>query len=70
MGKSTDIVKALYDAFGKGDVPAVLGAFELPLELQLVAPLAQVARAPGYVRAHEGSSRTGEQGTGCVVLVP
>ena len=28
MGKSGDIVKALYDAFGKGDVPAVLGAFD------------------------------------------
>ena len=28
MGKNSDIVKALYDAFGKGDVPAVLGAFD------------------------------------------
>ena len=28
MGKSGDIVKAIYDAFGKGDVPAVLGAFD------------------------------------------
>ena len=28
MGKNGDIVKALYDAFGKGDVPAVLGAFD------------------------------------------
>ncbi len=28
MGKSGDIVKALYDAFAKGDVPAVLGAFD------------------------------------------
>lgn len=28
MGKNTDTVKALYDAFGKGDVPAVLGAFD------------------------------------------
>ncbi len=28
MGKSSDTVKALYDAFGKGDVPAVLGAFD------------------------------------------
>jgi uncharacterized protein len=28
MGKSGDIVKAIYDAFGKGDVPAVLGALD------------------------------------------
>lgn len=28
MGKNRDIVKALYDAFGRGDVPAVLGAFD------------------------------------------
>ena len=28
MGKSGDIVKAIYDAFGKGDVAAVLGAFD------------------------------------------
>ena len=28
MGKNGDIVKALYDAFAKGDVPAVLGAFD------------------------------------------
>jgi hypothetical protein len=28
MGKTCDIVKGLYDALGKGDVPAVLGAFD------------------------------------------
>ena len=28
MGRSADIVKGLYIAFGKGDVPAVLGAFD------------------------------------------
>ncbi|WP_447603521.1 nuclear transport factor 2 family protein [Nitrospira sp. Nam80] len=28
MGKNGDIVKAVYDDFGKGDVPAVLGAFD------------------------------------------
>jgi hypothetical protein len=28
MGKNGDIVTAVYDAFGKGDVPAVLGAFD------------------------------------------
>jgi uncharacterized protein len=28
MGTNADIVKGLYDAFGKGDVPAVLGAFD------------------------------------------
>lgn len=32
MGKSGDIVKALYDALGKGDVPAVLGAFDPQIE--------------------------------------
>ncbi len=28
MGKNADVVKAAYDAFGKGDVPAVLGTFD------------------------------------------
>jgi uncharacterized protein len=28
MGKSADVVKSVYDAFGKGDVAAVLGAFD------------------------------------------
>jgi ketosteroid isomerase-like protein len=28
MAKNADTVKAIYDAFGKGDVPAVLGAFD------------------------------------------
>jgi uncharacterized protein len=28
MGKSVDVVKGLYEAFGKGDVPGVLGAFD------------------------------------------
>jgi hypothetical protein len=28
MGKNGELVKALYDAFGRGDVPAVLGAFD------------------------------------------
>ena len=28
MGKNGDIVKAVYDAFGKGDVPVVPGAFD------------------------------------------
>jgi ketosteroid isomerase-like protein len=28
MGKNIDIVKGIYAAFGKGDVPAVLGAFD------------------------------------------
>ena len=28
MGKRGDIVRNLYDAFGKGDVPAVLGALD------------------------------------------
>lgn len=32
MGKSADIVKGLYDAFAKGDVPAVLGGFDAKIE--------------------------------------
>jgi hypothetical protein len=28
MGKSADIVRALYDAFGRGDVPTVLAGFD------------------------------------------
>lgn len=32
MGKSGDIVKGLYDAFAKGDVPAVLGVFDPEIE--------------------------------------
>jgi uncharacterized protein len=28
MGESENIVRAIYDAFGRGDVPAVLGAFD------------------------------------------
>lgn len=28
MGQNADTVKALYDAFGRGDVPAVLGVFD------------------------------------------
>jgi uncharacterized protein len=28
MGKNGELVKAIYEAFGKGDVPAVLGAFD------------------------------------------
>lgn len=28
MEKNSDIVKRLYDAFGRGDLPAVLGAFD------------------------------------------
>ncbi len=32
MSKNSDIVKGLYDAFGKGDVPAVLGAFDAGIQ--------------------------------------
>ena len=32
MGQNGDIVKALYNAFSKGDVPAVLGAFDPQIE--------------------------------------
>jgi ketosteroid isomerase-like protein len=32
MGMSGDIVKGIYDAFARGDVPAVLGAFDPKIE--------------------------------------
>ncbi len=32
MGTNLDVVKGLYDAFAKGDVPAVLGAFDPKIE--------------------------------------
>ena len=32
MGASGDMVKGLYEAFGKGDVPAVLGAFDAKIQ--------------------------------------
>ena len=32
MGKSSEVVKAIYAAFGKSDVPAVLGSFDHQIE--------------------------------------
>ena len=32
MGKAADVVKDVYAAFGRGDVPAVLGAFDATIE--------------------------------------
>lgn len=32
MSKSVDVVKGIYEAFGRGDVGAVLGAFEATIE--------------------------------------
>ena len=32
MSKNTDIVKGVYSAFAKGDVPAVLGAFDAGIQ--------------------------------------
>lgn len=32
MGMSRDVVKRVYDAFAKGDVPAVLGSFDPKIE--------------------------------------
>ena len=51
MGKNGDIVKALYDAFGKGDVPAVLGAFD---------PEIQWREAENFLYA-DGNPYTGPQ---------
>jgi uncharacterized protein len=34
MAKSKDIVRALYDAFGKGDVPSILGTFHPQIQWQ------------------------------------
>ena len=42
MGKNCDIVRGLYEAFAKGDVPAVLGAFD---------PRIQWREAEGYIYA-------------------
>ena len=33
MSKGVDVVKGIYEAFGKGDVAAVLGAFDAAIEL-------------------------------------
>lgn len=32
MGKKAEVVRGIYDAFGRGDVPAVLGAFAPDIE--------------------------------------
>jgi uncharacterized protein len=32
MAKNSDVVKGIYEAFGRGDVPAVLGAFDPGIE--------------------------------------
>lgn len=32
MGTNADVVKGIYDAFAKGDVPAVLGSFDPTIE--------------------------------------
>lgn len=51
MGKNGDIVKALYDALGKGDVPAVLAAFD---------PEIQWREAENFLYA-DGNPYTGPQ---------
>jgi uncharacterized protein len=51
MNKNGDIVKALYDAFGKGDVAAVLGAFD---------PEIQWREAENFLYA-DGNPYTGPQ---------
>jgi hypothetical protein len=49
--RSSDVVKAIYDAFGRGDVPAVLGAFD---------PQIRWSEAEGYVYA-DGNPYIGPQ---------
>ncbi|HVE91429.1 MAG TPA: nuclear transport factor 2 family protein [Actinomycetota bacterium] len=51
MGESAQVVKGLYDAFAKGDVPAVLGAFDPKIEWN---------EAEGFVYA-EGNPYIGPQ---------
>lgn len=51
MAKNGDTVKALYDAFGKGDLPAVLGAF---------APEIQWREAENFLYA-DGNPYAGQQ---------
>jgi hypothetical protein len=49
--RSSDVVKAIYDAFGRVDVPAVLGAFD---------PQIRWSEAEGYVYA-DGNPYIGPQ---------
>ena len=49
--RNSDVVKAIYDAFGRGDVPAVLGAFD---------PQIQWSEAEGIYYA-DGNPYTGPQ---------
>lgn len=49
MGQSAEIVKSIYDAFAKGDVPTVLGAFD---------PAIQWYEAEGFIYA-AGNPYTG-----------
>jgi ketosteroid isomerase-like protein len=52
MGKNGDIIKELYDAFGRGDVPAVLAGFD---------PAIEWWEAEGFLYA-EGNPYVGPQG--------
>lgn len=51
MAKNSELVKGIYEAFGKGDVPAVLGAFDAGIEWN---------EAEGYTYA-EGNPYVGPQ---------
>jgi uncharacterized protein len=51
MGRSADVVKGLYEAFAKGDVPAVLGGFDARIEWN---------EADGFLYA-DGNPYTGPQ---------
>jgi ketosteroid isomerase-like protein len=46
MAKTGDIVKGIYDAFGKGDVPAVLGAFDASIQWKEAESLLYADRNP------------------------
>lgn len=51
MGKSGEIVKTIYDAFGKGDVPAVLGSFDPEIQWREAENFLYADRNP-YVGPH------------------
>jgi ketosteroid isomerase-like protein len=51
MGKAAEVVKDLYAAFGRGDVPAVMGSFDAAIEWQ---------EAEGFLYA-EGNPYVGPQ---------
>ena len=59
--QSVEVVKGLYEAFGRGDVPAVLGAMTEDIEWNEAEAARRQGRAIPPVRRH------GEVPRGCAV---